>query len=69
MNSTIYKIDESLIKRIQDDNKIAKDILTAYLDALAKNPANQTNHDFHKHFAVRLIRAIENNPNNKDDLN
>jgi len=69
MNQTVYKIDESLIKRIPDDNKVAKDILAAYLDALAKNPANQTNQDFHKHFAVRLLRALDNNPNNKDDLN
>jgi hypothetical protein len=69
MNETIYKIDESLIKRIPDDNKVAKDILAAYLDALAKNPANQTDHNFHKHFAVRLIRAIDNKPNIQSDLN
>lgn len=69
MNSTIYKIDENLIKRIQDDNKVAQDILAAYFDALVKNPSNQGNQDFHKHFAVRLIRAIDNKPNNQDDLN
>jgi hypothetical protein len=69
MNQTTYKIDEALIKRIKEDNKIAKEILTAYLDALVKNPANQSDQNFHKHFAVRLIRAIEENPNNKNDLN
>lgn len=69
MSSTIYKIDEALINRIPDDNKAAKDILAAYLDALAQTPANQTDQNFHKHFATRLIRAIENKPNNKEDIN
>lgn len=69
MSSTIYKIDESLIKRISEDNKTAKEILAAYLDALSKNPSNQSDENFHKHFAVRLIRAIDNKPNNQNDLN
>jgi len=64
-----YKIDEELIKKIQEDNKLAKDILAAYLDALVKNPANRTNYDFHKHYTIRLIRAIDNLPNIKENLN
>jgi len=58
-----------LIKKIQEDNKLAKDILAAYLDALVKNPANRTNYDFHKHYTIRLIRAIDNLPNIKENLN
>lgn len=69
MNQTEYTIDESLIKKISEDNRTAKLILMAYLDELAKNPANKINQDFHKHFATRLIRAIENKPNNKEDIN
>lgn len=69
MNTTAYKIDESLIQKIQEDNKIAKDILSAYLDELAKNPKNKTDENFHKHYAVRLIRAIENQPNDNQDIN
>jgi hypothetical protein len=69
MSQTEYKIDESLIKKITDDNKTAKLILMNYLDQLAANPANRTNQDFHKHYAARLIRAIENRPNNKEDIN
>jgi len=69
MNQTEYKIDESLIKRISEDNRTAKLILMAYLDSLAQNPANKTNQDFHRHYAARLIRAIENKPNHKEDLN
>lgn len=69
MNLTEYQIDESLIKRITDDNKLAQDILASYFDAMMKNPANKTNQDFHRHYAVRLIRAIEGKSNDKDDLN
>lgn len=69
MSQTEYKIDESLIKRISEDNRTAKLILMAYLDELTKNPANKNNHDFHKHYAVRLIRAVEGKPNDKDDIN
>jgi hypothetical protein len=69
MNLTEYQIDESLIKKISEDNRSAKLILMAYLDALAQNPANKTNQDFHRHYAVRLIRAIDGKPNDKDELN
>lgn len=69
MSQTEYKIDENLIKRISDDNRTAKLILMAYLDELVKNPANKTNQDFHKHFATRLIRAVEGQANNKKDVN
>lgn len=69
MSQTEYKIDESLIKRISDDNRVAKLILMAYLDELTQNPANKTNQDFHRHYATRLIRAIEGKPNNKVDVN
>lgn len=69
MNLTEYQIDEKLIKRITEDNKLAQDILAAYFDALIKNPANKTNQDFHRHYAVRLIRAIEGKSNDKEDLN
>jgi len=69
MSETEYKIDESLIKKISEDNRSAKLILMAYLDALAQNPANKTNQDFHRHYAVRLIRAIDGKSNDKDDLN
>lgn len=67
--NTEYQIDESLIKRISEDNRTAKLILMAYLDELTKNPTNKTNQNFHKHYAARLIRAIENKPNNKEDVN
>lgn len=69
MNQTEYTIDESLIKKISEDNRTAKLILMAYLDELTKNPNNKTNQDFHRHYATRLIRAIENKPNNKEDIN
>jgi hypothetical protein len=69
MKQTEYKIDENLIKKISEDNRVAKLILIEYLDKLAKNPANKTNQDFHKHFATRLIRAIEDKPCDKDDIN
>lgn len=69
MSQVEYKIDESLLKRIQDDNILAQSILTEYFNAMISNPSNKTNQDFHRHFAARLIRAIENTPNNKDDLN
>lgn len=69
MSQVEYKIDESLLKRIQDDNILAQSILTEYFNAMIDNPSNKTNQDFHRHFATRLIRAIENTPNNKDDLN
>lgn len=69
MSQTEYKIDESLIKRISEDNRIAKIILMAYLDELEKNPSNKTNQDFHRHYAARLIRAIEGKPNNKEEIN
>ena len=69
MSETEYKIDESLIKRISEDNRAAKLILIAYLDELAINPSNKTNQDFHRHYAARLIRAIENRPNIKENVN
>jgi hypothetical protein len=69
MNQTEYKIDENLIRRISEDNRVAKLILMAYLDELEKNPSNKTNQDFHRHYAARLIRAIENKPNNKENVN
>lgn len=69
MSQTEYKIDENLIKRISEDNKVAKLILMAYLDELVKNPDNKNNQDFHRHYAVRLIRAIDGKPNNKENVN